>query len=555
LLLPLGLVLIIVGVCLAAFVERRDGVELSDVRWRGADGTPFSALVYRPRGATLAAPAPGILAVHGYVNSRETQSPFAIEFARRGYVVLALDQRGHGYSGGAAASKGFGGPEGLAELRSLPFVDRSRIGLEGHSMGGWTVLAAAAAAPDAYQAMVLEGSSTGAPYARDGTPSWPKNLAVVYSRFDEFAPLMWGVAGGGQVSASPKLQALFGARGPVDVGRLYGDPALGSGRELYTPVTTHPGDHLSPTAVADALDWFKRTLGQPTPRRADDQIWPWHELGTGMALVGVIPFLLGLFDALVRLPLFAALRGAPSAAAERRTGRWWALLLFAAAAPAVSFFAAILVAPPPLPVSFVFPQAVTNWLVVWALANVAMTLVAGALIRGRRSSPKPWLLAALAAVLTTAGVYAVVYAASFALVDFRFWIVALKPFSGRQALAALSYAPPFTLFTVVAFRGVTRLAVRADTAPRQYATALAALASGFAALTLIQYIFLFAVGRLPIPLEALNVIVALQFVPVLTGLAVIHVYCWRRTGGYLAGGLLSGLLATWYIVAGTATQI
>ncbi|WP_201721683.1 hypothetical protein [Caulobacter sp. B11] len=29
-----------------------------------------------------------MLAVHGYINSRETQSPFAIEFARRGYVVL-----------------------------------------------------------------------------------------------------------------------------------------------------------------------------------------------------------------------------------------------------------------------------------------------------------------------------------------------------------------------------------------------------------------------------------------------------------------------------------
>ena len=189
----IGAVLLVIGVALAAWVERADGVSISDVRFTGADGTRFSALLYRPAAATPEAPAPGVLAVHGYVNTRETQDAFAIEFARRGYVVLAPDQRGHGYSGGAAVTKGFGGPEALAYLRSLPFVDRGQIGLEGHSMGGWTVLAAAAAAPGDYRSMVLEGSSTGAPFAREGSPAWPRNVEVVYSRYDEFAPLMWGV--------------------------------------------------------------------------------------------------------------------------------------------------------------------------------------------------------------------------------------------------------------------------------------------------------------------------------------------------------------------------
>ena len=120
-----------------------------------------------PRAQT---PAPGILAVHGYINSRETQDGFAIEFARRGYVVLALDQTGHGYSDPPAFANGFGGPDGLAYLRSLEFVDKNNIGLEGHSMGGWTVLAAATAMPNDYKSMVLEGSSTGKPFAAEGTP-------------------------------------------------------------------------------------------------------------------------------------------------------------------------------------------------------------------------------------------------------------------------------------------------------------------------------------------------------------------------------------------------
>jgi len=79
---------------------------------------------------------PGILAVHGYINSRETQHGFAIEFARRGYVALALDQAGHGYSDPPAFANGCGGPDGLAHLRSLDVVDKNNVGLEGHSMGG-----------------------------------------------------------------------------------------------------------------------------------------------------------------------------------------------------------------------------------------------------------------------------------------------------------------------------------------------------------------------------------------------------------------------------------
>ncbi|MEA1078817.1 hypothetical protein U8M15_28390, partial [Klebsiella pneumoniae] len=74
----------------------------------------------------------------GYINTREMQSPFAIELARRGFVVLAMDMRGHGYSEGAVKFPGsdLGGAAALRYLTSLPFVDKANAGLEGHSMGG-----------------------------------------------------------------------------------------------------------------------------------------------------------------------------------------------------------------------------------------------------------------------------------------------------------------------------------------------------------------------------------------------------------------------------------
>ena len=92
----IGVILILAGGVLAWLTQTSGGIQIRDVRFTGAKGNTMSALLYVPPNATPQLPAPGILAVHGYINSRETQDGFAIEFARRGYVVLALDQTGHG---------------------------------------------------------------------------------------------------------------------------------------------------------------------------------------------------------------------------------------------------------------------------------------------------------------------------------------------------------------------------------------------------------------------------------------------------------------------------
>ena len=530
----------------------RGGVSITDLRFRSADGTVFSALLYRPANATSQHPAPGILAVHGYINTRETQSPFAIEFARRGYVVLALDQRGHGYSGGAATTKGFGGPEGLAYLRSLPFVDKDEIGLEGHSMGGWTVLAAAAAMPDAYRSMVLEGSSTGKPFAREGAPTWPRNVEVVYSRFDEFAPLMWGAPRAVDVGATAKLKALFGATASVTPGRLYGDLAAGTGRRLTQPFATHPGDHLSREAVADAADWFRLTLKGGTPRGRGDQIWWFKEFGTGLALLGLGVLALGLFDALLEMAPFARLQTPPVPDFRPRTAKWWALWLLTAFVPAITYYLLPLSLPLIKP-SALFPQAITNNLMIWAIGNALLGLLFERLLAPKRADARArWGLLLVMAAIIVGALYAVVALAGLVQVDFRFWVVALKPMSPRQALAAVSYVLPFTFFILVAFRGVVELS--ASRSKLQYAWAAGALATGFIALTGLQYLILFSTGALPLPFEALNAIVAIQFVPLLLSFGAFAAYTWRRTGSYAPGGIAAGLFVTWYMVAGTATH-
>ena len=81
-LLIIALLLIIGGGLLAYFVQT-DGntIKIKDIRFIGSDGKLNSALLYIPPGVSKKNPAPGIVATHGYINSRETQDGFAIEFA------------------------------------------------------------------------------------------------------------------------------------------------------------------------------------------------------------------------------------------------------------------------------------------------------------------------------------------------------------------------------------------------------------------------------------------------------------------------------------------
>src|SRR3954452_18240216 len=375
-----GVVLICAGGLLASLTQTSGSIRIEDVRFKGASGNTMSALLYVPPNATAQTPAPGILAVHGYINSRETQDGFAIEFARRGYVVLALDQTGHGYSDPPAFANGFGGPDGLAYLRGLDFVDKNNIGLEGHSMGGWTILAAATAMPNDYKSMVLEGSSTGKPFAAEGTPAWPRNVALVFAQYEEFSTLMWSVDLARDVTQSPKLQAMFGTQGPVEPGKVYGDIAQGTARVLYTPAITHPAEHISHEAIGYSLDWFAKTLQGGTPPPADDQIWFAKEIGTLIALIGFVVLLLGAFDGLLESPAFSHLRlpatadgNVPEHAAASGL-RWTLAFTLTALIPALTYYPAFALGGTFVTPSAYLPQGITNQIMVWAIINALITL-------------------------------------------------------------------------------------------------------------------------------------------------------------------------------------
>jgi hypothetical protein len=423
-------------------------------------------------------------------------------------------------------------------------------------MGGWTVLAAAAAMPEAYRSIVLEGSSTGKPFAKEGSPTWPRNLALVYSRYDEFSKLMWNSDRAIDVPTSAKLQAVFGTLAPVVAGRVYGNLEAGTARVLYQPGTTHPGDHISRVAIGHALDWFATTLKGGRPLPASDQIWYWKEVGTGIGLIGFVALIAGVFDLLSHSRAFRAARGTAVTGSGVRDGRWRRGLLLTTLVPAILFFPAFIAGALGVPPFVLLPQGVTNQVIFWGLISGAAGLALARFAPPLPSrSETPWLLSIGLAVATVAMGYAVLILIDrLFLTDLRFWVIGLRVPTPRQALIACIYVVPFTLGFSWSLSGLRRLVIAGESRAAAYGTAAAASALGISLMLAIIYGLLFMTGTLITAFDPLSTVVALQFVPILIAVGLLATFAWRRTGSNRPGAVLIGLLVTLYVCAGTATH-
>ena len=569
--LLLALLLAFGGGLLAWLVQTDYGaVEVDQVRFATGDGRIVNGRLYRPIGATSEAPAPAVLAIHGYINSEGTQAPYAIELSRRGYVVLALDQPGHGYSDPPAFAGGFGGIDGLLYLRSFPFVDLDQVVLSGHSMGGWAAIIAAAVVPDGYTSVVVSGSSTGTFGAPDGTTEFPRNFGLVFGAHDEFSMLMWGSLTGDAIVDTAKLRAVFGSDDPVVPGVTYGSIADGTARWLSMPQQTHPMNHITTAGVAPVIDWVQRTTSAPFPLDPNDQVWMWREVGTGLGLLGFVLTLFGLSSALLGAPAFAALRLRVPPAAGLRGFGWWLGALIAAAVPAVTYFWATNEAADRFPPSQLLPQGITTEIAGWALVNAAITLVLVLLwwlVAGSRAGARADTLglavggffrALWFALLVVGGAHALLAAVGGAFqVDFRVWVVAQKLLSQGQLLTFFVYVLPFTVFFLVfgmLLHGQLRPSdSRGEGADAMIANALIAV-GGFVVLLLVQY-YPMVMAAQPLTYdEPLRTIVAYQFVVLLPVAAMLSTYLFAKTGSVWPGAFVNGFWVTAYIVASQATQ-
>jgi dienelactone hydrolase len=116
-----------------------------------SDGLKINALLTIPNGEKPVTGWPVIIFNHGFIppnvyRTTERYVAYVDWLARNGYIVLRSDYRGHDQSEGEARGA-YGAPDytvdvmnALASMEQFPEADPKRIGMWGHSMGGYITL-------------------------------------------------------------------------------------------------------------------------------------------------------------------------------------------------------------------------------------------------------------------------------------------------------------------------------------------------------------------------------------------------------------------------------
>jgi len=306
------LAVMIGAVVLASLTQQGFGkIAVSNLTYTNYNGIVIRAKLLKPLNASKSNPAPGILYVHGYQNNRETGDAYCIELARRGFVVLEIDAIGRGNSGipGELDDPDFdptwGGKTSAAYLKSIPFVDPQRIGLIGHSLGAEMVYTVALQDPSV-KGLVI----TGFAYREDASPTRPKNMLMIYAKYDEFHRRMTGTRDFEiEWMTSARTRKVFPVANP-EIGKTYGSFEDGTARRVYMPRITHVHTTHSSSAIAEALEWMKAVL-QPVPTDwipSGHQIWPIKEWSTLIAMAACFASLLPLGLMLLRTSFFQSLQ-------------------------------------------------------------------------------------------------------------------------------------------------------------------------------------------------------------------------------------------------------
>jgi dipeptidyl-peptidase 4 len=132
------------------------------------DGTRLAAEMIKPPDFNAAKKYPVLISIYGgpqvqAVRNAWGTAPWDEMMAEKGYIVFSLDNRGsynRGHAFETPIYRHFGKIEledqlsGVKYLKSLPYVDGSRIGIWGWSYGGYMTLYALANAPEAFKAGV-----------------------------------------------------------------------------------------------------------------------------------------------------------------------------------------------------------------------------------------------------------------------------------------------------------------------------------------------------------------------------------------------------------------
>ncbi|MDO4489425.1 MAG: hypothetical protein Q4B67_10120 [Eubacteriales bacterium] len=343
--------------------------------------------LYVPEGVSAENKAPAVLLLHGYQNDHETCGAYAIELAKRGVVVLAIDEYGHGKSTLGLRNRGYvnhkvtvnygedseadgtftkiggqlrykvmmnfsnlsffnekyttdadgnfltdssaGGVAAYAFLAELPMVDNTRMGISGHSMGtwsSWSVAAAYSGSAIEPKATVLQCGELFRESVYDENDIHFNNVLLLQAKYDEFSYFRdyKKVVNDDLIKSDLRTEFLGTTADKAAWNTTYGSFADGSARRIELLMTNHRLTTHNKQGLTEAIRWFEDALGFKSGIPADSQNAMTKEWLVFLAMLCGIFALLPLCDILLNTKFFEDIKQPlPPVEKVKTNGQWW----------------------------------------------------------------------------------------------------------------------------------------------------------------------------------------------------------------------------------------
>ena len=343
--------------------------------------------LYTPKTATAETPAPGVLLLHGYQNDHETCAAYAIKLARRGAVVLCLDEYGHGSTTAGLINRGYvnhkvtvnygedsvedgtfktiggqtrykvmmnfsnlslfdkhyttdadgnsmtassaGGSCAYALLAAMDNVDPARLAISGHSMGTWSSWSVAAnfcGTDIEPKAVVLQCGELFRDSAYNAENIHFNNVLLLQTKYDEFSYFRdyKNVVDDDLLKSDLRTEFLGCTADEAAWNTTYGSFEDGTARRMELLNTNHRLTTHNAHGLATALTWFSDTIGLDLTLAPTDQVAMTKETLVLIAMLAAVASLMAVMELLLTTPFFSkAVQPLPGEASVKPNGAWW----------------------------------------------------------------------------------------------------------------------------------------------------------------------------------------------------------------------------------------
>ena len=624
-LLCISLILVLIS-CIGASLLQTDfgNVEITKIKVPTDNGKWISGNLFRPKSASAENKVPLVITSHGYLNNNQMQDITAIELSRRGIAVIAMDAYYHGDSSPSNYSyndttiaEGMGMiPLVEFAYSNLDYVDNTKIGVTGHSMGGsntWNTaryygrqyneaIAAAQAPGSDGGAEITAAEQAAADAVNKVAAAFPVsqirastqesmqeihcNFGSNFGFFDEGAYRC--VNGDGDLHDAPEAMYIINSVLPdnqkmdstVEIGKMYGNPDNGTLRVVYNPKEIHPWQHFSVQSSRHMTDFFTAAFQMENPIPSANQTWLLKELFNLLGLIGSFLLIVPAAVLLLKVPVFASLKTPvpqklPALTDKKSKLFFWGSWVFSWVISWLSFIPIgkldqyIFPAVTDRGVSSWFPQPTTNFILLWAVFNGIVGILLFWLtyrFRGSKNgiSPEMWGIKisvreflktfVLASCIFTAFYALVMFADYFFHTDFRIWTLDIRAFTADKLYVAFQYWPLFFIFYAANSIAVNS-ANRIEGQKEWFNLFICGLGNslGVIILNLIQYGTVFLTGVPHWQADWLRPLVIVPLIIQLFAAAYISRYLFKATGKVWLGAMVNTMIIVMMGVANTAT--